>query len=270
MLGDKIIIQLEGSTEDHGHLRLNELIKQLEIVASALKHTEQTVTGKDGRQVYYRVVDLSHNSPVTCVLEAVSIKKEGRTDVATRVVTNFLRNLRQINTKGRVPSRVDTFALESYRELGSLLDKNISGVKISNASVDIRIDKSFNERVEKIIGPDEISNGSLTGNLEWINLHNANNFNIYPVIGAKKVKCHFPRELKETVISAIDKYVRVYGEMRYKSRDSFPYAMNIQDLEILPSEDELPTLFDLRGIAPQATGSLSSQDFINSIRDVNW
>ena len=110
MSGDKIIIQLEGSTEDYGHLRLNELIKQLELVASALKHTEQTVTGKDERQVYYRVVDLTHNSPVTCVLEAVPVK-EGKTEIATRVVTNFLRNLRQINTKGRVPSRVDTFAL---------------------------------------------------------------------------------------------------------------------------------------------------------------
>lgn len=270
MLSDKIIIQLEGSAEDFGHLRLNELIKQLELVASALKHTEQTVTGKDERQVYYRVVDLSHNSPVTCVLEAVPAKKETNSNIATRVITNFLRNLRQINTKGRVPSRVDTVALESYKELGSLLDKNVSAVKISNSSADITIDKTFNTKVENIIGPDEISTGSLTGNLEWINLHNTNTFNIYPVIGAKKVKCHFPRELKETVISAIDHYVRIYGELRYKSRDSFPYAMNVEDIEILPEEGDLPTLFDLRGIAPHATGNLSSQEFINSIRDVNW
>ena len=269
MLGDKIIIQLEGSTEDQGHLRLNELIKQLELVASALKHTEQTVTGKDERQVYYRVVDLSHNSPVTCVLEAIPVK-DGRSEIAKRVVNNFIKNLRQINTKGRVPGRVDSFALESYKDLGALLDKNISSIKISNSSVDVRIDKTFNSKVEQIIGPDEISSGSLTGNLEWINLHNANTFNVYPVIGAKKVKCHFPRELKETVISAIDKYVRVYGELRYKSRDNFPYAMNVEDLEILPEDNDLPTLFDLRGIAPQATGNLSSLDFINSIRDVNW
>jgi hypothetical protein len=269
MLPDKIIIQLEGSTEDHGHLRLNELIKQLELVASALKHTEQTVTGKDERRVYYRVVDLSHNSPVTCVLEAVPIREES-SELSKRVVNNFIKNLRQINTKGRVPSRVDSIALESYKELGAMLDKNISSIKISNSSVDVTVDKSFNSKVESIIGPDEISNGSLTGNLEWINLHNANTFNIYPVVGAKKVKCHFPREMKETVISAIDKYVRVYGELRYKSRDNFPYAMNVEDLEILPDDNDLPNLFDLRGIAPQATGDLNSLDFIYSIRDGNW
>lgn len=214
-------------------------------------------------------MDLSHNSPVTCVLEAVPIKAE-RSEIAKRVVNNFVKNLRQINVKGRVSSRVDSYALESYKDLGALLDKNISSIKISNSSVDVLIDKTFNSKVEQIIGPDEISNGSLTGNLEWINLHNANAFNIYPIIGAKKVKCHFPRELKETVISAIDKYVRVYGELRYKSRDNFPYAMNVEDLEILPEDNELPNLFDLRGIVPQATGDLSSQDFINSIRDVNW
>lgn len=270
MSGEKIIIQLEGSNDDYGHLRLNELIKQLELVASALKHTEQTFTGKEERLIYYRVVDLSHNSPVTCVLEAVPVKKVMKSDIATRVVNNFLRNLRQINNKGRVPSRVDTSALESYKELGSLLDKNVSRVKISNSNFDINIDKSFHDKVENIIGPDEISNGSLTGNLEWINLHNTNSFNIYPIVGAKKVKCHFSRDLKETVISAIDRYVRVYGDLRYKSRDNFPYALNVEDIEILPEENELPSLFDLRGIAPYATGDLSSQDFINSIRNVNW
>lgn len=270
MSADKITIQLEGSSDDSGHLRLNELIKQLELVASALKHTEQTVTGKEERFVYYRVIDLSHNSPVTCVLEAVPVEKEIRSEIAKRTINNFLRNLRQIDTKGRVPSRVDTSALESYRELGSLLDKNVSKVRISNLNFTIDIDKSFNNKVENIIGPDELSKGSLTGNLEWINLHNTNSFNIYPIVGAKKVKCQFPRDLKETVISAIDRYIRVYGDLRYKSRDNFPYAMNVEDMEILPDENELPSLFDLRGIAPYATGNLSSQDFINSIRDVNW
>lgn len=270
MLGERIIIQLEGSDGDNGHLRLNELIKQLELVASALKHTEQTVTGREERLVYYRVIDLSHNSPVTCVLEAVPIKKEIKSEIATRVVSNFLRNLRQINTKGKVPSRVDTTALESYKELGALLNKNVSKVKISNSNLDINIDRNFHTRVEEIIGPDEVSKGSLTGSLEWINLHNQNTFNIYPEVGAKKVKCFFSRELKETVISAIDRYVRVYGDLRYKSRDSFPYALNVDDLEILPDESELPTLFDLRGIAPYATGNLSSQEFVESIRNANW
>src|SRR5215218_2850087 len=100
MSAEKIIIQLEGSNDDNGHLRLNELIKQLELIASALKHTEQTFTGKEERSVYYRVVDLSHNSPVTCVLEAVPVKQETKSEIATRVINNFLRNLRQINTKG--------------------------------------------------------------------------------------------------------------------------------------------------------------------------
>lgn len=270
MTGEKIIIQLEGSNEDQGHLRLNELIKQLELVASALKHTEQTLSKNDERSIYYRVVDLTHNSPVTCVLEAVSNNPENKSDIATRVISNFLRNLRQINSKGKVPSRVDTTALESYKELGSLLDKNVSRIKISNSNVDIHIDKTFHDKVENIIGPDEISKGSLTGSVEWINIHNSNTFNIYPIVGAKKVKCTFSKDLKEQVISALDKYVRVYGDLRYKSRDNFPYALTVEEINILPDENELPTLYDLRGIAPFATGTLTSQEFVDSIRDGNW
>ena len=38
-------------------------------------------------------------------------------------------------------------------------------------------------------------------------------------------------------------------------------------IEIYPPEDELPTIFDLRGIAPNATGDRKSEDFIRDLRN---
>lgn len=270
MAGQRITLQLQGAINDEGHLRLGELIEQLKLVSAALKQTERLVTKTEERLLYYKVVDLSHSSPVTVVLEASPIKPEIKPQIATRTVSTFFRNIRQIGKRGRVPSNVDLPALEAYRDLGALLEKNISNFKIINSNFSVDIDEQFKHRVTEIIGPDELAEGSITGMLEWLNLHNTNIFHIYPVIGPKKVNCNFPQKLRETVISAIDKHIRAFGELRYKQRDNFPYAMSVSDIEILPTDDELPTLYDLRGIAPHATGDMDSAEFVRSIRDANW
>lgn len=269
MAGQRITIQLQGSPGDEGHLRLGELIKQLEFVRAALKQTERLVTGKDERFVYYKVVDLSHNSPAEVTLEAAALKEETKPQIVTRTVSKFFSNLRQIGNRGRVPPNVDLPALEAYRDLGSLLDKNVTTVKIINSHFSVDINEKFKEKVTEIIGPDEIIEGSMSGMLEWLNLHNTNVFHIYPASGPKKLNCYFPSSLRQDVISAIDRHVRAYGQLRYKKRDSFPYAMNVTEIDVLPPEDELPTLASLRGIAQNTTG-LDAADFIRSTRDANW
>ncbi|MGH9898499.1 MAG: hypothetical protein ACRD63_01815 [Pyrinomonadaceae bacterium] len=255
MMEQSITIQLQGSPTDGGHMRLSELIKQLEFVLTALRQTERLVTGKDDKLLYYKVVDLSHNSPATIVLEATPIKPDLRPQIASRIVTSFFRNLRNIESKGKVSARVDLPALVAYRDLGVLLDKNVSKIKIVNSHFSIDIDARFKERVIGIIGQDEIIEGSMSGMLEWLNIHNTNMFHIYPEVGPKKVNCYFPPSLRQTVMSAIDKHVRVFGELRYKKRDNFAHAIDVRELEILPTDGELPTLGSLHGIANQWAGA---------------
>lgn len=266
MAGQNITIQLEGSKDDSGHVRLNELIQQLEFVRSALRQTERLVTGKDEKFLYYKVIDLSHNSPVKVVLQATPIKREMKPQVATRTVSTFFRNLQWIQEKSKVPNRVDLPALESYRALGSMLDKNLSDIKITNSHRVFDINESFTEKVIDIIRPDEIIEGSMSGMLEWLNIHNTNIFHIYPEVGPKKLNCYFPEELRQTVISAIDSHVRVYGELRYKKRDNYPYAINVNEIEMLPNDDELPTLSSLRGMAVNQTG-MNANGLVRWLRD---
>lgn len=262
-----ITIQLQGSAEDGGHLRLTDLIKQLEVVRTALINTERLVTGSEERTLYYRVVDLSHNSPAKVVLEAVPLKPQLQARIATRTVASFVRNLRQIDKKGSVSSKVDTPTLESYRALGSLLSKNVRQVRLDVGQTSIEINQPFQDRVTKIIGADEIVEGSLTGMLEWLNIHNnSNTFHVYPITGPEKVNCLFTPKWRDTVIEGIGKNVTVYGELRYKKRDKFPHAVTVRDIEIHPDESDLPTLESLRGMMVNQTG-LNAADFIRSLRD---
>jgi hypothetical protein len=267
MAGQQITIRLEGSPGDAGHLRLGELIQQLEFVRSALKKTERIVSGKEGL-LYYRVTDLSHSSPASITLEPATIKSEIDPRILTSTVERFFGNLNDIKSTGNAADDVDLSALEAYRDLGALLSKNVSKVSIANGSSSIEINQQFREKVNEIIGPDELIEGSLSGMLEWLNIHNTSVFHIYPETGPKKVNCSFSREKKPEVIAAIDRHVRVYGMLRYKKRDKFAYAADVEEIEVLPLNDELPTLASLRGIAQNVTG-MSAADFIRSIRDAS-
>jgi len=115
---------------------------------------------------------------------------------------------------------------------------------------------------------DEVIESAMNGTLELFNINKNNNlFNLYPVIGAQKIICNFPSALLQKAITAVGHYVNVMGQYKYKYRHSHPYYVNVTALEIYPDENELPSLFDLYDIAPNATNGLSSEDFVRRVRD---
>src|SRR5215216_3996943 len=263
----RISITIEGSPQDNGRVRLFDFIKQLEAIKTSLKQTERLVSDSDDPGLYYKIVELTYSSPATVVIEPVESTDDIK-GLGDRTVRQFVTNLRQV-ARGRRPTRADLPALQSYQGLTAMLRQHVGAVAIKHSgNQTITIDKKFATRIARIIGPDETAKGSLYGMLEWLNLHrNINRFHIYPTIGPTKVDCDFQPELKPKVIKAIDQYVRVTGDLRYKHLEKFPYAMDVANIEIMPPENELPTLFDLKGIAPQATGDMSAADFIRSLRD---
>jgi hypothetical protein len=273
---NRVTIQLIGSLEDDWHVTLSAFLYQLEAVKAALKQTERLVSGDEEPSVYYRIVDLSHASPATVVLEAVAmpqapqaLKKKRRTqrvDYSGATVTQFFSSLKQIRQK-QAPPRADLQALESYRNLTASLNKKVSHIQIINSEESIDIDKAFQSSIDEIIGPDELVEGTVYGTLERINLHNTTRFDIFPTIGPKQVVCDFKPDMKEGAIRAIDHYVCVGGNLRYKRLENFPYAINVESIEVLPPEGELPSLFDIKGMAPNLTGGKSTPEFLEGIRD---
>lgn len=281
MPDNRITIQLQGSLEDDWHVTLSAFLAQLEAVKAALKQTERLVSGEEETSVYYRVVDLRHSSPATIVLEAVSRtnlpipqpqRKKSRPtpkrqDYSQATVRQFFHSLKSIREKKERPARADLQMLEAYRNLAAPLEKKVSDLKITNGEGSVEIDRTFQSAIDEIIGPDELVDGTITGTLEKLNLHNTTRFDIFPPIGPKQIMCEFPPSLKSEVIKAVDQYVCVGGKLRYKRLENFPYAVNAERVEILPPDDELPTLFDIRDMAPDLTGGKSATDFLEEIRD---
>ncbi|EDN68927.1 hypothetical protein BGP_4210 [Beggiatoa sp. PS] len=87
------------------------------------------------------------------------------------------------------------------------------------------------------------------------------------MLGAQNILCDFPKTLLQKAIAAIGHYVNVAGQYHYKYEHPYPYYVKVTEIEIYPDENQLPHLFDLRGIAPNATNGLNSEDFVRERRD---
>lgn len=267
-MADRITIRILGSERDGGDVRLSDFIDQLEAFAEALRQTERALSGNSSTYIYYKIVDLTHNSPATIVLEAVAKK---RAPVTSRAVTKkFIDGVRVIRNKKRAPHGADIAMLRAYKALASP-KKNIQRVELVQSSAKvIPIDSVFSREVDKIIGPDIYSVGSVSGRLESINLHNTLRFAIFPSVGPSRISCEFKSNLRPAVKEALDRYVTITGRLRYKEMDKYPYAIDVREIDIHEPDAELPNLYDIRGITEDSTEGQSAEDFVRSMRDANW
>lgn len=130
----------------------------------------------------------------------------------------------------------------------------------------IYLNPEFKARVNLFVVPEECCQAIFRGMLDMINIHYEKIFYLYPEIGPTRIQCSFEVALFETAKSALGKRVEVEGIFKYKIRAPYPYAAEVNKINILPEDHELPTFKDILGIDPDITGGLRSEDYIRKIR----
>jgi hypothetical protein len=265
-MGNKITLRLKGLPEDDGDIRFNDFIQQLENLKKVLIETRKLISDED--IAYFKVVELTKNSPAKIVLEAVATRAE-YVSKSDALINNFFAYLNQIEI-GILPEGFTNDTYQAYKELTYLEEKQhrLSEIGIGRNDDEPRVLTNLTEKIEKIVGNDEYEYGSATGLLQAINIHNQNLFYIYP-INAPKLKCVFSGDIKPKVIEAIDKFVTVYGLKKFRPRiaDDIPYEMVISEIDIHKDEKLVKRFSDFRGIAPDITGNETSDDYVMGVRD---
>ncbi len=264
----QITLELRGTPQEGGHLRLNDFLGQLHALRESLVNVNRILVHLSEARIYYRVVDLSRGNGARVVIEPAT-KEEGpesSRDIQA-LHDRFFQELTAIREDLPLSEEVDNKALESFQRLAVKAEQAGSAV-IHNTTAKVVLDQEFTTRVRTLLDREYYSVGSLTGDLATINLHGkARNFWIYPRIGPAKVLCRFDPSLKEKAKQCIEKVVTVRGRKWYRPNANFPYR--IDAVELNEAQDALSSkhLLELRGIAPEATTGTDSVEFIRGIRD---
>jgi len=101
--------------------------------------------------------------------------------------------------------------------------------------------------VDELLGVRSNAYGTVEGELLALNVKGRLKFSVYEALTGKPVTCFFADEMFSDVVAAIRKRVSAYGMIRYK-KNGEPKSIEIEQLTVFPSEDELPSFSDMIGI----------------------
>lgn len=261
---DRVELVIEGLPEDDGRVRLNAFMSQLQSLSATLSLLDrESNEGRPGS--VFQIAELSYSSPVRVVLQPKPLTAQPYTGAA---VVARLKYLSDTIAKGESLTGFDADLLEDIRALarpvGTVVKSTtlIFGSNVFDLTPQIAID------LNRALAVADECEGSIDGMLEQINVHlGANTFHIYPEIGPRKITCHFPSRLFDDAVSAVGRRVEVAGTLKYRMAAAFPHEVAVSALDIFPPENELPDWEDLRGRAPDATGTLLSEAFVRELRD---
>jgi hypothetical protein len=261
-----ITMEFDGPASEQGHVRLDEFIEKLEDLITTLNGIDRLVGETAQTTLYYRIVAVSHSSPLTITIEPV-VKKRITQPAPDHIKTRHHRFFRAIKSNEPISPDLDDRTIERIRDLVSGLGETFERAVLSNAEARIELDRTFETNVRKLLDEEDCSYGGFEGMLDAANIHGeTRRFWLYPRIGAQRVRCDFLPGTATQIREAMGRYIRVEGFKYFRAQSPFPYRVKVRHFEPLEADNE-SALFNLGGIAPSATGEMTSVDFVRAIRD---
>lgn len=145
-------------------------------------------------------------------------------------------------------------ALERAKDLSSPLGDEVRAVRIRRERAGkpaerVTVTKRLAANVEEIIGGQVESFGSIEGRLEGLIVHDRRVFYIWDALTNRRVECNFASRIPlDDVLAAFGRRVAARGIVR-RRKTGEPVSVEANELRVFPSEDELPGLDDVQGIA---------------------
>ena len=265
MAKPKVTFTIEGPDSNNGHLELSVFAEKIRHFLHLL---DENVKERSAEGVAFHVVHLSHSSPAT--IECEPVAGDVQAAAAVHAIGRSLMDVEEKNSQN-----LSHAVLSSMEQIAKFSPTKVAWAEIGISESDdeseriYKLDDRFKEQLSIARHQEDRIISTIDGRLEQINIHNnVNTFRIYtssPIFDS--VNCRFPPNLLERVQRSLGAFVSVSGECFYRPDAPFPYKINVQEMEVLPPTKELPTLSDLYGIAPGATGDKSSEQFVRELRD---
>lgn len=263
-----ITITIESAESDREHVSLNDFSFQLEALRKVLSNTESSLSGEKA-EIDWQIVDLKHSSPAEIVLRPIDNRVDtDKEDIASETVDKVISSLKMLSENTLPPIEMSQQLLGHYKNFSDKVQKGILRISLKRETDTVKVSENVKAVIEDVTLSETKSIGTVEGRLEFLNIHgNQNIFRIYSAIPPEKVNCFFPPDKIDQAREALGHKIRVSGELTYPGGNDFPRDIKVEAIELLPDDDDLPSLMDLRGVAPGITGGLSSEEFVRNLRD---
>jgi hypothetical protein len=126
-------------------------------------------------------------------------------------------------------------------------------------------DESLPDVVSIRLAQPEKARGSVIGRIEAINLHERREATLYDEVDHARVVLTFSEDMFEQVRRALRRRVEASGEI-VEDDAGRPLRIRLEELDVLPADEELRPLADLVGLFPDLTDGQDPTDWIREQR----
>jgi len=248
-----------------GQISLRGFLTALDSTLSVLRDLDSGVSGEPSGSLDWVVTDLSAGS--LCLEVEPRSRFEDR-NAGPEVVAAFVAGLAQIETDGTTPPYFSDYGMQKTRRLLKLIGRQgMAGLEVTSSERRVEITARASANIDQLIPIRRRSIGSVEGMLEMISVHSKPRFVIYHSRTRKAVTCRFGgEEMLEAAKTALGKRVSVLGVVHSNARGE-PMRVESERIRAFRDPRDLPTAAELKGIDPNFTGEMTTEEYLRSIRN---
>ncbi len=260
--GRELTIRLDGADEDAGLADFGDFTRFCDAVRKCLRRVERIVAGQPN-QIRFRVADLRIKCALATI-EPVAIGDGAQGDLGGEVVAFFRETVARIESGGDVDPRYGYDDFLAFRELTNPLNWHAEKVFVGRAE----LTSNFTAHIEELLKGGDPAEGTVSGYIQRLNVHNKREFFLYPVGETQAVCCAFKDRQLEDVRRGIERYVTVSGLLYYGPDAVLPHRVQVEAITVHPEPGKLPRLTSLRGsLGKGALGGKTSVEYVRALRD---
>lgn len=255
-----IVVLRLGITGELGQMDFAAVLSALQGSYDLLQRTAQRVLGDRAAELRWQLVGLQEGSAMTLV----------RTTETEDVSEREIREAVETYTRDLAypAERLPEADIPMLRELLTGLQKTGSGSLLAELEGSAQRDDRVVVEPSAALPLLNVTTpglhqiiGSVTGMLESLNVHARREASIYNELDRRRVVVSFPEADYPRVHAALRRRVEAFGVVQ-EDADGRPLRIRLQDLEVLPDDDDLPSLGSLAGSMPNLTGETTAEEYL--------
>jgi hypothetical protein len=230
----------------------------------SVRRVEVLVRREGQDPVRFEIAEMHTSAPCLTISPVALLPEHG-----TRVVSAYMQTVEDLEERGTHPPYINAAALQSFRKLACYVGDGLGGIAVAGRSTRVNVTRRLERAVNRLLGMVLKTRGSFSGRLEYINAHRGCKCRIYPRSGPSYVECRFGPELLPQMAAGLKRSVTVSGTLYYLGFQAFPYRIDAEEVVVHPPERELPTIWELWGLAPDVTEGERVEDYVRGLRGVD-
>jgi hypothetical protein len=257
-------LRIEGDV-----IPLNSFVAIMSDTIKILHDLERAIASRQKAAIEWVIQDLSSNSPITADIATRVVDTELLERVPDQVVDTYVSGLRTLSEEAHVPAWFSEGSLRKVQTVANKVGKGgVEAIKAFSLNGQVGeaapVTRETAVNVASVLRPVSKAIGSIKGRLEVISLHKANRVTVYDLRTHRGIRCSFPDTQLDEVKSALGRVVTARGVI-YRNASGDPVKVETKRFEIAP--ESLPTVDDLVGSDPDFTGGLTTEEYMERLRD---